>query len=293
VGEIADWRADTIAAIPKAEPQWGSGLPEAQGVSHETCLALKGCLVFRLGEAKLAENLWVEAAGERGLNALLNRARLTNSSATPAPKLGETDPYLEWASDWAWGLFDRGICAHMRGDDGLALASALLLSAARPQIEEAAERRGFTRQRAFNNGIGPRDGKYQDYLEFLGPLPVLLTDQERRAQRRTPVRSVSEIMQLTNQADRISALIDELDQVAVRQFSQPGGLGPWDMDPIFAAILKQGQPAVEPLLQCLESNSGKRLTRSVSFGRDFARDRWLHPVSEPIGSALHVILAGC
>lgn len=77
-----------------------------------------------------------------------------------------------------------------------------------------------------------------------------------------------------------------MDQVAVRQFGQPGGIGPWEMDPIVAGLLKEGQPAIEPLLECLDGDCGNRLTRSVSFGRDFHRDRMLHPVSQPIVSIL-------
>ena len=277
VGKAADWQTDARAAIQKTGRMWRNALPEGFTVSHEVCLPIKGCLLLRLGEPELAREMWaaVQFGNQKGIDA--------GPGATIAEvdqvKLSDGDPYLDWASDWAWSLFERAVCAHMRSDDGLALASAHLLSAARPQIETAAEKRGAKRQR---NYTSPWDGKYQDYLNFLDPLPSLLADQERRATRREPVMPIAEVTKLTNQTVRISTLIDQLDQVAVRQWGQPGGLGPWDTDPVFAALLKEGQPAVEPLLECLESSCAFRLTRSVSFGRDFHRGRWLHPVSKPI-----------
>jgi hypothetical protein len=289
VGEPADLRADVRAAAQKTGRRWQNALPEGFTLAHETCLPIKGCLLFRLGEAGLARQMWVaiQLGSQKGFDA--------GPGATLAEldqvKLGDADPYLNWASDWAWGLFERAVCAHMRGDDGLSLASARLLASARPKIESSAEQRGFKRQRTYNS---PWDGKYQDYLDFLGPLPTLLADQERRAQRREPQLTLADITRITNQAARVSALVDQMDQIAVRQMSQPGGIGfsggfP-ERESVLTAVLKEGQPAVEPLLQCLESECAGRLTRSVSFGRDFHRGRYLHPVSEPAVSLLHGIL---
>ena len=193
--------------------------------------------------------------------------------------LDPADPYLDWASDWTWGLFDRTVCAHMRGDDALALASARLLTAARPTLESEAHRRGFPRPRS---GSATWNEPYQDYLTFLVPLPDLLADQERRALEGVPGGSRAEVSGLTNQPARIAALIGQLDQVAVRQWGQPGGLGPWETDPVVASLLKEGPAAIEPLLACLEGSRASRFTRSVSFWRDFGRDRYLHPVSQPV-----------
>jgi hypothetical protein len=277
VGDAADWRSDARAAVKKRK-SLDMALPERLTVAHDTCLRVKGCLLLRLGEPKLAIEMWaaVQVRNQDGFNPALTEVGQV--------KLSDADPYLDLASDWAWGLFERAVCAHMRGDDGLALASSHLLSAARPQIEASAEQRGFERQ---PTGNLPWDIKYPYFLE---PLPALLADQERRALRREPVMPMAEIAKITNQTVRISALIDRLDQVAVRQTGQPGGLGMWEWDPVVAALLKEGRSAAEPLLQCLESDSANRLTRSVSFGRDFHRGRFLHPVSEPVVAALHAIL---
>jgi hypothetical protein len=290
VGEPADLRADIQDAISKAGRMWRNALPEGFTIAHESCLPIKGCLLLRLGEPELARQMWAALQIQAGKGVNFDAKPNVSLPEVDQVKLDEADPYLNLASDWAWGLFERAVCAHMRGDDGLALASARLLTIARPLIERAAEQRGFKRQESYNQKLGSRDRIYQDYLNFLEPLSSLLTDQERRAHRREPAMALADIVKMPNQTARISGLIGQLDQVAVRQWGQPGGLGPWGSDSHVAALLKEGKPAVEPLLQCLEGESCNRLTRSVSFGRDFHRGRWLHSVSEPVNSMLHDIL---
>lgn len=285
VAKSADWRADARAAMKNAERQWRSALPETYEVSHETARPVKGCLILRLGDAKLAEDLWlaIQTGSQQGLRVTEEKAGITNSFDPASAKLDQSDPYLNWASDWTWDLFERSVCTHMRGDDNLAFASAQLLASVRPKIEATAEQRGFKRLPTYSS---PSDGKYQDYLNFLDPLPSLFADQERRAKIRKPVRSIETITNIASQSERIAALIENLDQVAVRQWSQPGGLDPWESDLVVASLLQEGQPAIEPLLGCLESESANRLTRSVSFGRDFHRGRTLHPVSQSVVSML-------
>src|SRR5205823_4624514 len=58
---------------------------------------------------------------------------------------------------------------------------------------------------------------------------------------------------------------------------QPGGLS-LGGDPIIQALIREGEPAVEPLLLCLQRDT--RLTRSVHFGRDFSMWRSLIGVHE-------------
>jgi hypothetical protein len=275
LGDAADWRADVQAAMKNAGRQWRSALPEAYEVSYETARPIKGCLILRLGDAKLAEEFWlaIQAGAQRDLKAMYERSGVTNSSAEATAKLDETDPYLNWASDWAWDLFERAVCAHMRGDDHLALLSSRLLTSVRPKIEKETKHRGF------------QDRESGQYLGFLDPLPTLLADQERRAQNKQPM-PIAEIVKLTNQTIRISMLVEQVDEIAVRQWGQPGGLGSWNSDPVAVALLKEGPGAIEPLLQCLESDCSDQLTRSVSFGRDFHRNRTFHPVSEPIVNIL-------
>lgn len=204
-GAQEDRRADVRACIQRAGRQWRDALPEAYEVSYETCFPVKGCLLLRLGEPKLAEDLWLalQIGAQRDLNAMFRQGGATNAVEEPTSELAKEDPYLQWASDWAWDLFERAVCAHMRGDDGLALASARILTGARPQIESEAERRGFKRQQTY---ASPWDGKYQDYVNFLGPLPTLLADQERRANTHENPQSPAEIEKIADQKARICGL---------------------------------------------------------------------------------------
>lgn len=277
VGKAADLAADVQAAVQKPGRSWRSALPERYTTSHETCLALKGCLLFRLGEVELARLMW--SAVQFGQSLDLNRLPEASQPAPQQFKLSDTDQYLAWASDWAWGAFDRAVCAHMRGDDGLALATARLLATAQPKLEAAADQRGFKRQRTYNS---PWDGKYLDHVEFLRPLPTLLADQERRARRKVQRAPLADTAKMAESKTRIAALMERLDEVAVRQWGQPCGLGPWETDPVLVALLKEGKPAIGPLLEHLEKEAANQLTRSVSFGRDFHRGRTLHPTTQPV-----------
>jgi hypothetical protein len=285
-GEAADWRADARAFVGKVQRQFRKALPEEYEISHESCRPIKGCLLLRLGEPKLADDLWlaIQLASDWDLISHASQAGVSNSIPVPASKavLSTNDPYLNWASDWAWSLFERTVCAHMRGDDRLALATARLLDAARPKIEKESGRRGFQRQESVGYNRDSKK-KYEDYLPFLEDFTSLLNDQKRRAHdSKADLEPQVTISKMTNQTERIAAWIDALDQVRVRQCSQPGGLDSWKEDPIVAGLLKEGEPAIEPLLRCLESGSASRLTRSISFGRDFLRSRTLHHVSEPV-----------
>ena len=86
---------------------------------------------------------------------------------------------------------------------------------------------------------------------------------------------------------RLTWLIDHLDEVSARQWGQPGGIDV-AQDPIVKALIKEGGPAVEPLIECLQTDT--RLTRSVRFGRDFFRDRYFIPVKQAAYVALSGIL---
>jgi hypothetical protein len=211
-------------------------------------------------------------------------AAMQTEQRTERSARGETegcDPYLELAGDWAWALFDHMICAHMRGDEASALAAARKLSEVQPRIEAEAARRGFPRQRYYDSA---RSGKEKPYLDFLEQLPQLLADLERRTREGYRVSVVETgLTNLPTHPERVAALVRDLELVQARQWSQPGGVNPAE-DPIVQALIREGDPAVEPLLDCLEQD--KRLTRSVGFGRDFFRGRTVIPVASAARSAL-------
>jgi hypothetical protein len=273
-------KADLSAEITN-RPSWSGGrfnssaAGEQQTVIFSHAVSTRVLLLLRAGEAEIALKNWAPNPRQGEL-----ASRRSGPAATES-----NDPYLEFAGDWAWALFDRTICAHMRGNTPLALATARQLAAAQPKIETEAAERGFRHQQYFDS---PRSGKEKPYLEFLEQLPQLLADLERRAaEQKTRSDLESGLPNLTNQSARIAALIADLDCVHARQWGQPGSVN-LPEDPIVAALIQEGDAAVEPLLDCLDTD--KRFTRSVGFGRDFFRGRTVIPVRSAARVAIETIL---
>jgi hypothetical protein len=245
---------------------------EGTSIDVNSLHPIKVCLLLRLGRADLAEVVW--AAG-------------TGLPKSPKPAGAEPKPdlrsyglsYLSIATDLVWYHFDRAICAHMRGDDSLALADLRALDALALAVDTRAEAMGFIRpDRPVPNGqVAP-------YFDFLNQLPEFRDDQERRARERTnpppPVRD-------EGPNARVAALIRDLDQVAARQWGQPGGVVLGE-SPIVKNLIAEGDAAVEPLIRAFRFDD--RLTRSVGFHRDFSRNRVILRVDQAIHTALTGIL---
>lgn len=290
VGKAADWRADVDVLIRNATDDNSLSRPEEATVSWETYDPVKGCLVLRLGDAKLAGKFWKATQLARHQTDVRLWEREDANSRGPKPQFvpDTKDPYLVWAACWLWSLYDRAVCAHMRGDDRLALLSARGVELARPLIEREAERRGMERHLS-------SDQKYKakavPYLGFVDPVRALFKDQMRRAsapKQRAAIEIVND--PLSTQPQRIEALIRDLDQVAARQGGQPVGPFAVEDDPIVAALIREGEPAIEPLLQVLESDVVSHLTRTVTFSRDFHADRHLHTLLTPARVALLALM---
>jgi hypothetical protein len=280
IGSVADLHADTASPVLPGSRRSNSAVGEARSVLFMGGLSTRGLLLLRSGEIDAALRIWAPYQ-----NAAL-RVQATNRMQPEARVRSEDyDPYLEIAGDWAWALFDRTICAHMRGDEALALATARKLAEIQPKIEAEAARRGFRRQEYYESA---RRGKQRPYLDFLEQLPEILADLEHRAREEPRVSVVvSGLTNLPAQAERIAALVRDLELVQARQWSQPGWVNPAE-DPIVQALIMEGDPAVEPLLECLEKD--KRLTRSAGFGRDFFRGQTVIPVASAARAALQAIL---
>ncbi len=228
---------------------------------------IKLCLLLQLGRADLAEVLFA--------------ARTT---WTPEPRARDlTDyqiSYLTLAIDWAASAFGRLVGAHMRGDDVIALDAARKLARFRDLASARADAMGFPQPDGQNRmGNGPATRFY-----FLTQLDDLLRDQERRAQMppRGPIPRKG-----GDPAARVAALIRDLDQIDEQQMSVPGGAYPGH-SPLVADLIAEGDPAVAPLLEVLESDN--RLTRSVSNARGGSLERFVHPVHEAAFAALVGIL---
>jgi hypothetical protein len=280
IGGAADLHAEATNTAPQGGLRSNSAIGEAGSVCFTSALSTRRLLLLRRGETDAALRNWAPD------QQMMLRVQTTNRAQSAASgRIEEYDPYLELAGDWGWALFDRTICAHMRGDEALALATARKLAEVQPKIEAEAARRGFRRQEYYDSA---RRGKAKPYLDFLEQLPQLLADLERRA-RKGPRVSVVEsgLTNLPTPTERVAALVRDLELVQARQRSQPGWVNPAE-DPIVQALIKEGDPAVEPLLDCLEKDM--RLTRSVGFGRDFFRGRTVIPVASAARAALQAIL---
>jgi hypothetical protein len=261
---------DRLAA-PRGFNAFGTN-NEAASVSVKSLVPIKVCLLLRLGRADLAESIWAAAFGRpKDTQPARLRPRLDLASYGIS--------YLTLARDLAWYHFDRAICAHMRGDDALALADARALDTLARAVEARAEAMGFDRP----NHPG-RTGGPAPYIEFLGQLPELLADQERRARERA---NPPALPPGDGPEARVARLIRDLDQVAVRQWGQPGGVVLGE-SPIIGKLIAEGDAAVLPLIQDFRSDD--RLTRSVGFHRDFSRDRIILRADQAAYTALSGIL---
>ncbi len=252
--------------------------PESRSVISTNAGSSRILLLLRSGFAEAAMADW------QAFNQKQFIYRSPNFAGASA-RTNNLDPYLTLAGDWACAMFDRAVCAHMRGSDAQALADAKTLTGVWPEIEAEAARRGFSRQPYYD---ASRRNQERPYLDFLEPLPQLLTDLERRAREGERIPALTRgLTNWPSAPERIAVLIRDLDLVAARQWGQPGGVT-LTGDPVVAALANEGDAAVPALIDCLATD--QRLTRSVSFGRDFHRNRNLIPVSHAARAALWAIL---
>jgi hypothetical protein len=279
VGAPADLRVDVQAMLAADEiiraayEKRSNGFPFRRhsyamsntfSLTIEPVLPMKACLLLRLDEGMLALDVWT--AWEMGVKT--------------------EDPYLQLATDWTWALFERAVSAHMTGNDAAVLVDARLLAKIGPLVEAEAANRHFPRPIAYDdNG---KELAESPYLVFLRSVPDLIADANRRL-KEPPRKQVLEagVAAYPDKGKRITALIQDLDQVDEQQTSQPGSVS-LNLSPIVQALVMEGDDAVEPLLACMETDT--RLTRSVSYGRSFWFDRRLIPVQRAAYAAIREIL---
>ncbi len=249
-----------IAAIPtrdafvQLDQTWPIG--EYWALSLQSLTPGKAALLLRLGRADLAEQVWKKGFSKH-------------------PDKMADDPYLLLARPWLENFYDQAVQNHIHGRDPEALALCRRLVPLLPQAEATAAKRNL-----------PKPEKSNVYFPALEQLPELAADQERRA-KEPPYRTVVESGQPAQGPERIAALIRDLEQVHVIQVMNPGATNTYD-DPIVQALVKEGDAAVGPLIDCWENDP--RLTRTYfTEGMRMSNGPLVH-VYEPAYIALSAIL---
>jgi hypothetical protein len=136
---------------------------------------------------------------------------------------------------------------------------------------------------------------------FLWPVSVLLEDSQRRL--REPVRpkvdfralaerlrkdpaTSSEFLQKP-QAERIAELIDRLEDIRGDKIGWPGPLL-YSFDPIYELLTREGEAAIDPLLDAAEHD--RRLTRTMDYSRPWYIERAPIPVRDVANLIIRGIL---
>lgn len=146
-------------------------------------------------------------------------------------------------------------------------------------------------QEAFEHGerllrLYPESVK-KEYTQAEAIMAELKRRKEKGTFGKTPSEGLPEGFAAWEPEKKVAWLIDSLEEVDVRQWGQPGGV-PLGMDHRVAALIQLGDPAVPSLIDTIEKD--ERLTRSVHFWRDFARDRTVLSVREAALTAVMSIL---
>ena len=287
----ADDVARTVAADAKARRAWFEshtpeqrenfpfrrwGLDADEGLEPARPSGVPVCLLLRAGRGDLAARL----------AAMIPKGR-AGSGADAAAAV-----YVRWAGDWLWSLFDRSIKAHGRGDDRLTLAGCRELARVHPLTEAEADRRGYKSNAYLVPDLPIEE---QPIVGFLGQLSELTADAARRvaagpAPATVPPKAPAALfgeVPANLAAEPMPALIARLEDVRARKWGQPGGIM-WEGDAIVAALVAKGEPAVPALLDAWEQDD--RLTRTVSFHRDFFRSRHVVPARTAAAVIVQAIL---
>jgi hypothetical protein len=250
LGKEVDLAADIRSKIVKEVAMVDTGFRgNSEGQRAGSANHVTGALLLlRFGRSDLAEEVYKS----------LGRSVTT-------PYSGQSgDPWFRPAIQYLSNRYDRALAAHMRGDDQSALEDFKVLSENYQAFVAEADKRltaGFKRQLS--------EPGYTHPIAFIAPVAALYDDSKNRVGRS---ESAIDIKALSSkpQSERVAQLIQAMSQISERQWGQPGSVS-IGSSPIVAALVAEGDAAVEPLLTCMEGD--KRFTRSVSFGRDFAIQR--------------------
>ena len=120
---------------------------------------------------------------------------------------------------------------------------------------------------------------YPEHAKKLHQADALVAELHRRKSvgtfGKTPAEKLPKESDAWSVPKKLVYLIDALDEVDARQWTQPGGV-PLGLDWRVKALVAIGEAAVPALIDTVEHD--ERLTRSVEFNRDFHPDRTVLPV---------------
>ena len=216
--------------------------------SDDTFSQMKQVALGLGGEARIPHAAWMAASGDtKGAAALLERVRFD-----------EDHTFLTtWRSERVWFHFATMVHAFIQRQDDVVLAHGQFLEARYSELTKEEQPQAF---------------------ELLGEVRRLKT---------APAVSAPEKITGLPANQQITAWIDRLQEVAVPQDSQPGGVD-LAQAPEVQALIRIGEPAIPALIDCFEHDT--RLTRSVHFWRDFRPSRTVLGVHEAALTAIMSIL---
>lgn len=166
---------------------------------------------------------------------------------TPEISLEERDIYGRLASHFRYVVEDRAFWAHVRGDDAIALANLRGAAKIKNEIAMSAKVLGIS----------------EETWSSPPSIDLLLADQEKRARRNDRATTQFPDKLPMNQNERIKFLVDLLDEVNEPVFARYGQEKRVLDDKILHALVAEGQPAIVPLANALETDT--RMTRSVWY----------------------------
>lgn len=246
LGKEVDLTADVRGKLPTSKSPGDIGFRgNTEGQFAATANHATGAfLLLRFGRSDLAEEVYTSLG----------------SQVTTGYSGQSGDPWFRPAIQYLSNRYDRALAAHMQGDDKAALGDFKELSENYQAFVAEGDKRLTQQYKQNMNQPG-----YSHPIAFIEPVTALYEDSKGRVAASQSAIDVKALA-AKPQSERIAQLIQAMNQITERQWGQPGGVS-IGSSPILAAVIAEGDAAVEPLLDCLDND--KRYTRSVSFGRDF------------------------
>lgn len=250
LGKQVDLAQDVRAKLLKGDPVADFGYRgNAEATFAASANHIAGAfLLLRHGRSDLAEEVYKS----------LGKAVTVGYSGQSG------DAWFRPAIQYLSYRYDRALAAHMQGDDKVALEDFKVLSENYQAFWDEADRRLSPEFKRNINEPG-----FSHPIAFIAPVTGLFEDSKIRNSRPSPLMDIKSL-NARPQAERIARLVEGMSQINERQWGQPGSVSVSSSD-IIKALVAEGDEAVDPLLDCMETD--KRFTRSVSFGRDFHINR--------------------